>query len=156
MPPIPQAVFSLRVFVSFCTLHGLTVSEGLSSTALDKAWTQATTWCSWFSSHKSCENWFSSQSAITFAFFNEKNLRPEGLRIAVGAFGLSPLIRVSQEARLPEAWPQSCFCFPPLNCSLLGHCVDCLGHPIKGRFTFWIPGFVPQLLQPPLELQGMI
>jgi hypothetical protein len=48
------------------------------------------------------------------------------------------------------------FCFPPINYIPLGHSADSFGHPIKSRFTCWVPGFVPQLPQPPLLLQEMI
>jgi hypothetical protein len=94
MPSIPQAFLNLRVFIILCTSQDLTLSSGSLSAASNKAWMRASTSCSWCTSHRSCgENWVSSQSAVTLAFSNGRNLSPVGLWMADGAFVLSPLIR---------------------------------------------------------------
>jgi len=48
------------------------------------------------------------------------------------------------------------FIFVPFNFLPSGHSADCLGDPVKCRFTCWIPGFMPQLSQPPPELQEVM
>jgi hypothetical protein len=44
----------------------------------------------------------------------------------------------------------------PFNFLPSVHSADCFGDPVKCRFICWIPDYMPQLSQPPLEQQEMI
>jgi hypothetical protein len=105
-------------------------------TASSRAWTLAFTRRSCFSSHKSCcVNWFSKQSAITLAFSDEWNLRPEGPRIAVGALGPSLFRRGIAMGHI--AWGVISE-LPNFVSHRSSHSSDWFRDPVNCNFTCWI------------------
>jgi hypothetical protein len=75
IPSSPQDFLNFNAFTNFCMSQVLTYSMGVASTGVTRAWTLASTCCSWFSSHRSWDvNWFPKQSAIGF-YRKDFNLR---------------------------------------------------------------------------------
>jgi hypothetical protein len=91
-------------------------------------------------------NWISKQSAIMLAFSDGRNLMPEAPWITVGALGPSLVRRNFAMGHIAWVWLQHyLFFLPPFKCLFTGHLPDSFRDPVDCRFTYWIPGFLPQI-----------
>jgi len=156
MLTVAKTFLSLRELINFYTSQGHTFTRGHLPRLPNRPWTRTFNCHSWFSSYTSCGvNWFSRQSAVTLAFSNGRNLRPEGLWISGWClWSVPPHKALRKRPDCPRCdLTLAYFCFPPFSCLPPGHSADCLGDSVKCRFTCRIPGFMPQLPEPLLGLQ---